>query len=152
MADKTDKNECQKQAEEYLAGWQRERANFLNYKKEEAKRAKEFFDYGAEELIIKLLPILDNLEIAEKNIPDDEKNNENVKGLLQIKSQLENFLKSRGVEEMKTMGERFDPNLHEVVGEIEIKDKESGVIFEEIQKGYKINGRIIRPARVKINK
>ncbi len=154
--------ECQKKAEEYLAGWQRSRADLLNYKKEEMERIGQLLGYAIEELILKFLPILDNFEIAEKKLPEDLKKDENVKGLLLIKNQILDFLKSQGVEEIESVGEKFDANLHEAVEEAEpaqISSKieagreiESGVIIEEIQKGYKINGRLLRPAKVKIVK
>ena len=101
---------------------------------------------------MKTLPFLDNFDIIEKKLPDDLKNDENVKGRLMLNGQLQDFLKSQGVEEIKSMGERFDANLHEIIGEIETKDKESGIIVEEIQKGYTINGRLLRPAKVKVTK
>jgi len=164
--------ECEKQKNEYLAGWQRARADLLNYKKEEMERIGELVGYATEELILKILPILDNFEIAEKKLPEDLKGDGSVKGVLQIKNQILDFLKSQGVEEIKSVGEKFDPNLHEVVEEVEEKGKEpgiinkdttpsgvilkdttpSGVILEEIQKGYKINGRLLRPAKVKVTK
>ena len=147
--------ELKKQKEEYLAGWQRERADFLNYKKEEMKRIKSFLAYIGEEFILKIMPIMDNFEIAEKKLPEDLKNDENIKGVLQIKNQILDFLKSQGVEEIKSMGEKFDPNLHEVIEEVEPASsagKEPGIIVEEIQKGYKINGRLLRPAKVRITK
>jgi len=144
--------ECEKLKDEYLAGWQRERADFLNYKKEEMERIGDILKYANEGLILKILPILDNFEIAEKKLPEDLKNNDNVKGLLMIKNQILEFLKLQGLEEIKSEGEKFDPHLMEVIEEIEIKDKESGIIIEEVQKGYKINGRLLRPVKVKIAK
>ena len=144
--------ECQKLKEEYLAGWQRERADFLNYKKGELERIGEIIKYGDLGLILKILPIADNFELAEKNLPENLKTDENVKGILQTKNQILDFLKNQGVEEIKSVGEKFDPNFHEVIEEVEVKDKESGIIIEEIQKGYKINGRLLRPAKVKISK
>ncbi len=144
--------ECFKKKEEYLAGWQRERADFLNYKKEEMERIDKFLQYAGEEFILKILPVLDNFEIAENKINPDFKNNENVKGLLQIKNQILDFLKNEKVEEIKTIDQKFDPALHEAIGHVEIKGKESGIIVEEVQKGYKINGRLLRPARVKVSK
>ncbi|KKS91613.1 MAG: Protein GrpE [Parcubacteria group bacterium GW2011_GWF2_43_11] len=144
--------ESEKKVAEYLAGWQRSRADLLNYKKEEMERIGEFLKYASEEFVLKVLPILDNFEIIEKKMPDNLKNDENIKGLLMIKNQLRDFLKSQGAEEVKSVGQNFDPNLHEVVGETEAKDKEKGLIVEEVQKGYKINGRLLRPAKVKIIK
>ena len=78
--------ECQKQKEEYLNGWKRERADFLNYKKEEMERIGELIKYANEELILKIIPILDNFELAEKKLSGDLKENEWVKGILNIKT------------------------------------------------------------------
>jgi len=144
--------ECQKLKEEYLSGWQRSRADLLNYKKEEMERIGGLISYAMEEIVLKFLPILDNFEVIERKMPEDLKKDENVKGLLQIKSQLQDFLKGQGLEEIKSVGEKFDPNLHEIAGEIEEKGKEQGLIVEEIQKGYKIAGRLLRPAKVKVIK
>ena len=141
-----------KKSEEYLAGWQRARADFLNYKKDEMERIERLLSYAGIEFILKLLPILDNFDITEKKIPESLKNDDNVKGLLLIKSQIIDFLKSHGIEEIESIGEKFDPQLHEVVGEITARKEELGIIIEEVQKGYKINGELLRPARVKISK
>ena len=149
--------DCQKKSEEYLAGWQRARADFLNYKKEEMERIGEILKYVVEELILKILPILDNFEISEKKLPEDLKNNESVKGILQMKNQISDFLKNQGVEEIKSVGQKFDPNFMEVVEMVEPASAEasagtSGIVIEEIQKGYKINGRLLRPTKVRVTK
>jgi molecular chaperone GrpE len=144
--------ECQKQRDEYLAGWQRARADFLNYKKEEMERLKSFIDYATEEMILRLLPVLDNLELAEKNLPHDLENNEYVKGLLQVKVQFLDFLKDQGVESIEALGQKFDPQFHEVAAEVEEKGKEPGIVTEEIQKGYLINKRLLRATKVRIAK
>ena len=156
--------ECQKLKDEYLAGWQRARAELLNYKKEELERIGELIKYADIGLILKILPILDNFDLAEKNLPENLKKDENpegepsvpygasVKGFLQIKRQLEDFLKKEGVEEIKSVGEKFDPNFMEVVEEVEGTNTDSGIVIEEIQKGYKIHGRLLRPAKVRVAK
>jgi len=144
--------DCRKLKDEYLAGWQRERADFLNYKKEEIERMGEMIKYADIGIILNFLPILDNFEFAEKKLPENLKVDENIKGLLQIKTQIKDFLKSQGVEEIECLGKKFDPKLMEVVEEIEVKDKEPSIIIEEIQKGYKIHGRLLRPAKVKVVK
>ena len=149
---KKELEECQKLRDEYLASWQRERADFLNYKKEEMTRVGDFLKYANVGLILKILPILDDFEVALKNSPD--------KGFLQIKEKILSFLKEQGVEEIRSLGEKFDPNFHEVIAEVspsEVPAKEgefpeSGMILEEIQKGYTINGRLLRPAKVKVIK
>ena len=152
--------ECQKLKDEYLAGWQRARADFLNYKKEELERIGDILKYGDLGLILKILPILDNFYLTEKKLPENLKADVNIKGILQIKNQILDFLKNQGIEEIKTVGEKFDPNFHEAVEEIEPssakategKDIKSGIIVEEIQKGYKINGKLLRPAKVRVAK
>jgi molecular chaperone GrpE len=144
--------ECEKQKDGYLAGWQRARADFLNYKKEEIERIGEILKYANAELILNILPILDNFEKAEKEIPEDLKNDKNIKGFLQIKIQFQNFLKNQGIEGIKAVGEKFDPNFHEAVEQVPIEKEESGKIIEEIQKGYKLNGKVIRPAKVRVTK
>lgn len=136
----------------YLDGLQRARADFLNYKKEELERAGKLIDFACEGLILKILPILDNFEIVEKKLPEDLKNDEKVKGILQIKAQIEDFLESQGLEQVECLGKKFDPNIHEVVEEVNSEGKEPGTIVEEIQKGYILNGRLLRPAKVKVSK
>lgn len=146
----------QKEKNEYLAGWQRARADFLNYKKDEAERIGEIVKYANENLILKILPILDNFEKAENEVVNmkhkDGKIKKSIDGFLQIKKQIQDFLKNQGVEEIKCLGEKFDPNFQEVMEEVEVKDRESGVVIKEIQKGYKLFGKVIRPAKVKIIK
>jgi len=162
--------DCQKLKDEYLAGWQRARADFLNYKKEEMERIGEILKYGDLGLILKILPILDNFEISEKKLPENLKSDENIRGLLLIKKQILDFLKSQEIEEIKSVGEKFDPNFHEIIGEVspseaslspealakeeakEDEKLESRIVIEEIQKGYTIQGRLLRPAKVKVAK
>jgi len=145
--------ECQEQKESYLEGWQRERANFINYKKEEMERVEGLVKYANTGLLMKVFPILDNFDAAEKEIPQKRKGEDNIKGLLQIKKQLRDFLKKEGVEEIECEGKRFDPALHEAVEMIDSeKGMESGVVVEEIQKGYIKKDEVLRPAKVKVSK
>jgi len=163
--------ECEKKAAEYLSGWQRERADFLNYKKEEMERIGQLINYAREEFILEILPLMDNFEIIARqnflseNLSGQEKERieKIIQGINQIKIQFQDFLKSLGVEEIKSIGDspshkasdeqwKFDPRYMEAVEEVEIKGMEPGTIVEEIQKGYKSNGRLLRPARVKVVK
>jgi len=143
--------ECEKKKEEYLAGWQRAKADFLNYKKEERERTEETLKYAGEILSLNLLPILDNFDFASKNLPKNLMEDENVKGILQIRKQILDFLKTQGVEEIEAKpGGKFDTSFHEAVETAE--GKEAGIILEEIKKGYIINGKVLRPAKVKVTK
>ncbi len=144
--------DCLAQKDEYLAGWQRAKADFLNYKREESERMKNFLSYAQEEFLLKILPILDNFEMAEKKMPEELKDDENVRGIIQIKKQIEDFLKSYNVEPIESIGKEFDPHLHEAIDQIKIEDKEPDIVIDEIQKGYKINDKLLRPAKVRVNK
>ena len=130
---------CKKQAEEYLNNWKRERADFINYKKDEAKRLEEFFKFANEGLILEVIEVLDDLEIALKH------GNGGSGGLRQIMKKFTDWLKKYGVEKIKVDGEKFNPLLHEA-----IETEKEGDSIEEVRPGYTMHGRVIRPARVKI--
>ena len=144
--------ELEKEKEKYLFGWQKERADFLNYKKDEIQRFEEIIKFSNESLIIKMLPIIESIRLAMKTIPENLKDNEWVKGILMIRDQFNKFLEKEGVEEIKTIGERFNPIFHEAVEMIENKKIEKGKITEEVSKGYLLKGKIIKPAKVKVVK
>ena len=142
-----------KERDEYLDGWKRAKADFLNYKKGEEERVWAMAEFARRELLAKLLPILDSLARAEKEIPEGQKENQVYKGFLQIVSQWREFLKSERIEEIETVGKPFNPELHEAVGEVDSPDRgKSGVVAEEVEKGYVMNGVLIRPAKVKVIK
>jgi molecular chaperone GrpE len=150
---KNELKKCKEEKEKYLAGWQRSRADFLNYIKEEQNRLKEFLEYANEPLILKILPILDSFDRAENSIPQDLTDNQIVRGFLQIKNQLKEILEKEGLEEIACQtGEKFDPNTQEVVGGVESKEYPEESIVEIVQKGYKFKGKVIRPVQVKISK
>jgi len=140
--------------EEYLSGWKRERADFLNYKKDEMERIGQLVKYSNEELILKIIPILDNIYLAESHVPEELKENNWIEGFNQIKNQLCDFLKKEGIDPIKTIGEKFDPNTMEATEEVVGSPTPhiSGIVVEEIQRGYTMCGKIIRVAKVKISK
>ena len=149
--------ECKKASEEYLNGWKRERADFLNYKKDEMERISDLAKYANEEIILKIIPILDNIYLAESHVPEELKNNNWIDGFLQIKKQLSDFLAKEGISPLDSIGKEFDPNTMEAVGEAKEArggptSTESGTVVEEIQRGYTMHGKLIRPAKVKISK
>ena len=160
--------ECKKQCDEYLNNWKRERADFLNYKKDEMERVGFLGKYVKEDIIFKILPILDNIYLAEKQLPENLKLGKSgsaqaiewTKGFLQIQNQITEFLKKEGIEEIKTIGEKFNPETMEAVGEADLSSEalakeeggESGMVVEELQKGYMMQEKVLRPAKVKISK
>lgn len=127
----------QSKEEEYLNNWKRERADFLNYKKDEVKRLSEFAKFANEGVVLEVIELMDDLETASKKIGDP--------GLSQIVKKFEYFLKKYDVERIDTGGE-FDPLMHEAV------EGADGDKLEEVRTGYTMYGKVIRPARVKIIK
>lgn len=135
---------CEAQRDEYLAGWKRAAADLANYKKEEGRRLEEFLSYSSGKIIREILPVLDSFSLALEAVKGNESAE---KGLLLIKSQLDDFLRRQNVEKIKVSpGDAVDLNIHELV----IGDE--GNIIEELQPGYKLNGKVIRAAKVKIGK
>ncbi len=139
---------CQELKDEYLSGWQRAKADLINARKEDERRNQEFLKFANASLIFEILPVLDSFELA---LANEEKDSKFSKGIFLIKMQLGDVLRKFGLEPIKSIGEKANLQFHEIVGEIE-SEKEENVIIEELQKGYLLNGKVIRPAKVKISK
>ncbi|MCX6731506.1 MAG: nucleotide exchange factor GrpE [Candidatus Parcubacteria bacterium] len=137
---------CGLEKQDYLAGWQRAKADSVNTRKEEEENRREFIKFSELNLILELLVLADSFDALFKYGKKDE-------GVENIYKQLLDILKSRGVEIIKAEGKVFNPEEHESVGEIPVDSKEKeNIIMEEIRRGYKMRGRIIRPTQVKIGK
>ena len=144
--------EIQKKAEEHLAGWQRARADYSNLKKDFAKREVEIVGFAKAMFMAEALPIYSHFKLALKHIPEDQRQLEWVKGIELIGKQFQDFLKRHKIEEIKTVGEKFDHNLHEAVAHEEKNGYEPETIFEEVSPGYLLDGKVIMPAKVKVAK
>lgn len=128
-----------------LSGWQRAQADLTNYKHRVNQEKEEICRFGNTTIMLSLLPVLDDLERAIASVPDDMAKHSWVDGIVLIERKLQSSLKAQGLCQIKALGELFDPNLHEAV--MQGKGKE-GIVVEEIEKGYKLNGRLIRPSKV----
>lgn len=147
VADDPNTDRLTKERDEYLDGWQRSRAELVNYKKDEAKRIDDMMKFANGALIRDLIVVLDNFELA---IMAMEKQGSVEQGIYLIKAQLEDILKQYGLEKMSvTVGEQFDPAKHEAVASTE-SELGSGSITEEVERGYYLHGKLIRPSRVKV--
>lgn len=145
------RGDWQAQAEEYLNGWKRAQADLINYKKDETKRFHEIIKFANEALIRDLLNVLDSFDLALTTLEKTEAA-EAKRGIYLIKNQLENILKDNGLEIIiVSVGERFNPAVQEAIAVVD-SDKESGIVLEVISNGYLLNGKLIRPARVKVSK
>lgn len=130
----------------------RAHAEFENAKKRLDKEKGDFQKYANESFVIDFLPIIDSLEISEKHIKEAKDFKAVQEGVDMIHAQIQRFLKDIGVEKVRTAGEKFNPHLHEAIETLEANDKEEGLIVEELKPGYMFNGRLLRPASVRIVK
>jgi molecular chaperone GrpE len=124
-------------------------ADFENYKKRSQKEREDFSKYANTDLILQILPIIDNFQLATKHLPEDIADNNWVKGVLQIEKQLEQVLAAEGVTAIEAIGSQFDPYLHEAIEELP-SERPEGEIIEEVTRGYRLNDKIIRHAKVKV--
>lgn len=138
----------QKQAEEYLNGWKRAKADLINFQRESEKRQGELINFAYGSLVLGLLPIYESLKqaVTHKNVNDGL-----IKGVEQIKRQFDDLLEDLKVERVKTVGEKFNPEFHEAVGKRLEKDQAAGIILEEVKGGYLIRGKVLVPAKVIVN-
>ena len=141
-------NKCESERKDYLDGWQRAKADFINYKRDEGKRMEDMARFVTGGFINDLLPVMDSFDMALKNTAASEQE----RGILLIRSQMMDILKKRGFEQIAVKpGEVFNPEKHESLGEIEASYPE-GSIAEIVQNGYVFRERVLRPARVRLAK
>lgn len=136
----------------YYDNYLRAHAEVENVRKRLEKEKMDFLKFANEGLILDFLPILDNLEIAEKHIKEAKDFKAVQEGVDMIQQQMQEFLKDIGIERIKALGGKFDPHLHEAIEIEESNDKDEGIIVEELKPGYRLDGRLLRPASVKIAK
>lgn len=141
---------CEVERKEYLDGWQRAKADYVNYKNEEGRRMEDMARFITAGFVQDILPVLDSFDLAlhsSKGVaPEVER------GILLIRTQFEDVLKRRGTEGIKvTPGDIFNPEIHESIGEVD-SDFSEGVVAEEVQRGYILRGKVLRPARVRLAK
>lgn len=137
---------CKAERDEYLAGWQRAKADFSNYQKDEARRNEEFAKWALAAFVNELLSILDSFEVAlSQGAGEAEK-----MGLKLIRNQFLSALTKYGLEPIPAeKGSKFNPELHEAISR-EPSPQDEDTILEEIQKGYLLHNRVLRPSKVKV--
>lgn len=142
--------ELQEKCDEYLSGWKRARADYDNLQRDTEKRVQDGVKYATEGLLHELLPIVDHFKYAFNAIPDEERENNWLKGVEHIQTNFLRVLEEHGVEMIPTVGKPFNPELHEAVEEVD--GGKSGEIVEEVSAGFKLNGKVIKVATVKVAK
>ncbi|WP_407708578.1 nucleotide exchange factor GrpE [Bacillus altitudinis] len=129
----------------------RVQADFENYKRRARTEVETVQKYRSQHVVSDLLPALDNFERALGIDPDNEQTKSLLEGMQMVYRQLVEALKNEGVEPIEAVGKEFDPNLHQAVMQVEDENYDSNIVVEELQKGYKLKDRVIRPSMVKVN-
>lgn len=140
--------EVEAQAAEYLEGWQRARAEFANARKRLERERSEARRNATIDVVSKLLPVLDDFERALENVPEHIAEDSWFEGVALVYRKLASILEDASIERIEAVGQPFDPNVHEAVLQEESDDHESGMVIKELQSGYRLNDRVIRPAMV----
>ncbi len=143
-------NEIQAKADEYLAGWQRERADFANYKRRAEREMRESFINGGLDAIKKVLPLVDDFERAVENVPEHLKGEPWLNGTELLLNKLHKLLGEYSVEVLDPLGEAFDPNRHQAIAMDDSGNGTSGHVTDVLQKGYVCGDRVLRPAMVRV--
>jgi molecular chaperone GrpE len=143
--------ETKRERDEYLELAQRTKADFENYRKRVARETSEALARGKADLARQLLPALDNLERALATGSDPSAHGALVEGVAMVRDELHNRLEAAGVEAFDPTGERFDPQLHEALSTMPSEGTESGVVLETVEKGYRLNGQVLRAAKVVVS-
>jgi molecular chaperone GrpE len=145
----------EKEKEEYLSGWKRAKADFLNYKKEMEEKMNQIILFANNNLILDITNVLDSLDMAINSLSDEDKEKNIGKGYYLIQNQLLEILKRYGLEVIDPLNEKFDPSFHEAIStkecSIENCDKsDDGTIIQVFSRGYLLNKRLLRPAKVRV--
>ena len=141
----------QKLNEEYLGGWKRAKADYINFKREAEKEKMQIVQFANAALLLELMPIVDNIKTALKHVPEENKKFEWVKGFEHILKQFLGVMKNMGVEQIPATGEKFDPEKHEAVSKGKKEGVEQGIVLEEIATGYTLQGKVIKHSKVKVS-
>jgi molecular chaperone GrpE len=143
--------ELQKEKDELFEKLQRVSADYANFQKRAPKQITDSVAYEKEKIIKMLLPALDNFEHTLQSASSAENAEVLIKGIQIIYDQMIDILKLYGVQQVVAVGEKFDPSQHQAMMQKTDEEKEEGVVLEEFQKGYTLNGRVIRPSKVVVN-
>lgn len=139
-------------ADDYLKHWQRTQADFINYKRRTEQERAELIKYANSSLILKILPVLDDFDRAFANFPPEFRQAPWLEGITLIDRKLRLILEQEGVTTIEALGKDFDPSLHEAVLFDDGADPKHGKVVAELQKGYKLHDRVIRPTLVKVGR
>jgi len=131
---------------------QRTQADFVNYRRRNEESRTEFAKFATSDMISQIIPVMDNFALAAKHVPKELEGNGWVIGIQAVEKQLEQILSANGVERVESLGQEFDPSKHEALSETHVEGKKDNEIVSEEMPGYLLNGKLIRPSKVIVNK
>ncbi len=144
------KDKAQEKIEELEDKVKRQLAEFENFRNRSEKEKTAMYETGAKSVIEKILPVIDNFERGLMTVPEEEKESPFVDGMNKIYKQMVTELETIGVKPIEAIGTEFDPNLHNAVMQVESEEFESGVVAQELQKGYTYRDTVVRHSMVAV--
>ncbi|MEO2206788.1 nucleotide exchange factor GrpE [Paenibacillus pabuli] len=139
------------EVEETQQRFVRAQADFDNFRRRTQKEKEELAKYASMKLVTELVPVIDNFERAMATVPEGTESESFSKGIQMIFRQLETVLNNEGLTAMETVGQPFNPEFHQAIMQVESDEYEEGTVVEEVQKGYMLKDKVLRPAMVKVS-
>ncbi|UPK42351.1 nucleotide exchange factor GrpE [Paenibacillus pabuli] len=139
------------EAEENQQRFVRAQADFDNFRRRTQKEKEELAKYASMKLVTELVPVIDNFERAMATVPEGTEVESFSKGIQMIFRQLETVLNNEGLTAMDSVGQPFNPEFHQAIMSVESDEYEEGIVVEEVQKGYMLKDKVLRPAMVKVS-
>ncbi|WP_277351650.1 nucleotide exchange factor GrpE [Paenibacillus aquistagni] len=143
--------QAKKESEENYQRLLRAQADFDNFRRRTQKEKEDLAKYASQKLIEEIVPVLDNFERAMATKPGTPEVKSFAKGMDMIFRQLQQVLEQEGLQAMNTVGEAFNPEFHQAIMQVESDEHEEGIVVEEVQRGYMLKDRVLRPAMVKVS-
>lgn len=148
----TQLEELRQEANDYQQKWLRAQADFDNFRRRSRQEKEEFAKYASMQLIEQLLPIIDNFDRAIVSSKETKDIDSLTRGIEMIYRQLEQVLANEGLQKMEAVGKPFDPEFHQAVAQVESDDFDEGIVVGELQTGYILKNKVLRPAMVQVSK
>ena len=149
---KTEIADLKKQNDEYLEGWKRAQADYANLKRRVEEDISRALKFASADLILKILPVMNNFRRAANHVPDEIKDHNWVQGVGQVERQLDEILASEGLKKNDILGKEFNPEEAVAIGFENSKKYKDGQVCEVLEDGYSLNDKVIKTAKVKICK
>ncbi|ARF67179.1 nucleotide exchange factor GrpE [Paenibacillus larvae subsp. pulvifaciens] len=143
--------ELREQVKEHQERYLRVQADFDNFRRRSRLEKEDFAKYASIKLIESLLPVIDNFDRALQSSKDTKDFDALAKGIEMVYRQLDQVLTQEGLSPIEAVGEPFNPEFHQAIMQVESEDHEEGIIVEEVQKGYMLKDKVIRPSMVKVS-